>query len=143
MVPLSTVLQPENEVRHLVCKRKDLIPCTQKRPGPYSPVMVGYYERRFRDKIVYSASGPASTFVRANSGLSTTSNLYLTSPGVVRKLSIREMLRAMGYGDHYVIPMPYGISARLIGSSLVPTVLHEVFKMTVQVISKGKVSKCA
>ena len=137
MVPLSTVLQPEEEVRHLVCKRTDLIPCTQKRPGPYSPVLVGYYERQYRDKMVYSAAGPAATFVRSNSGLSGTSNLYLTAPGVIRKLSITEMRRAMGYGDHYVIPMPYGIAARLIGSSLVPTVLREVFRMTLKVISKG------
>ena len=43
----------------------------------------------------------------------------------------------MGYGDHYVIPMPYGIAARLIGSSLVPTVLREVYRMTLKVISKG------
>lgn len=141
MVPLKSVLQPEDEVRHLVCRRNDLIPYTQKRPGPYSPVLVGYYERRYRDKMVYSATGPAATFVRANSGLSTTSNLYLTSPGVVRKLSITEMRRAMGYGDHFVIPMPYGISARLIGSSLVPTVLREVFRMTIRVISKGRASK--
>ena len=137
MVPLSAVLQPEEEVRHLVCKRNDLIPCTQKRPGPYSPVLVGFYERRFRDKMVYSAAGPATTFVRANSGLSGTSNLYLTAPGIIRKLSISEMLKAMGYGDHYVIPMPYGIAARLIGSSLVPTVLREVYRMTLKVISKG------
>lgn len=137
MVPLSTVLQPEEEVRHLICRRKDLIPCTRKRPGPYSPVLVGYYERRYCDKMVYSATGPAATFVRSNSGLSTTSNLYLTAPGVIRKLSITEMRRAMGYGDHYVIPMPYGIAARLLGSSLVPTVLREVFRMTLKVISKG------
>ena len=137
MVPLSTVLQPEDEVRHLACKLKGLIPCTQKRPGPYSPVLVGYYERRYRDKMVYSMAGPATTYVRANSGLSTTSNLYLTVSGVIRKLSIREMLRSMGYGEHYVIPMPYGIAARLIGSSLVPTVLREVFRMTLRVISKG------
>ena len=141
MVPLKSVLQPEDEVQHLVCRRNDLIPYTQKRPGPYSPVLVGYYERRYRDKMVYSAAGPAATFVRANSGLSTTSNLYLTAPGVIRKLSITEMRRAMGYGDHYVIPMPYGISARLIGSSLVPTVLREVFRMTIRVISKGEASK--
>jgi hypothetical protein len=87
--------------------------------------------------MVYSATGPAATFVRSNSGLSTTSNLYLTAPGVIRKLSITEMRRAMGYGDHYVIPMPYGIAARLLGSSLVPTVLREVFRMTLKVISKG------
>ncbi len=136
MMPLSAVLQPEEEVRHLVCKRKDLIPCTQKRRGPYSPRLVGYFDKRFRENRVYDASGPTSTFVRANSGLSGTSNLYLTAPGVVRKLSIREMLRAMGYGDHYVIPMPYDVSARLIGSSLVPTVLREMFRMTLKVISK-------
>ena len=141
MVPLSTVLQPEDEVRHLVCKRKDMIPCTQKRPGRYSPVMVGFFERKYRDKIVYSVAGPAATYVRANSGLSTTSNLYLTAPGVIRKLSIREMLRSMGYGDHFVIPMPYGIAARLIGSSLVPTVLREVFRMAICVVSKGEASK--
>ena len=143
MVPLSTVLQPEDEVRHLVCKRKDMIPCTQKRPGPYSPRLVGYYGIKFRDKMVYNCNGPSSTFVRANSGLSSTSNLYMTGSGIVRKLSIREMLRAMSYGDHFVIPMPFGIAARLIGSSLVPAVLHEVFKMAIKVISKGKATKCA
>ena len=102
-----------------------------------------YFGVKFRDKMVYDTTGPASTFVRANSGLSSTSNLYMTSPGVVRKLSIREMLRAMSYGDHFVIPMPFGIAARLIGSSLVPAVLHEVFKMTIKVISKGEATKCA
>ena len=137
MVPLSTVLLPEDEVRHLVCKRTDMIPCTQKRPGPYSPRLVGYFGKKFRDKMVYSDLGPASTFVRANSGLSGTSNLYMTSSGVTRKLAIREMLRAMSYGDHFVIPMPFNVAARLIGSSLVPAVLHEVFKMTVKVIAKG------
>ena len=67
----------------------------------------------------------------------------MTGSGIVRKLSIREMLRAMSYGDHFVIPMPFGIAARLIGSSLVPAVLHEVFKMTLKVISKGGTAKCA
>ena len=140
MVPLSSVLLPEDEVRHLIFKRRDYVPVEQPKRGVYSPRKIGFFDKDYRDRYVYSAAGPAATYCRSNSGLASSSGLYMTDAGVIRKLHPREMLRSMGYSDSFVLPMPYGIAARLIGNSLCPPVLADVFKMVKRVISKGRVS---
>jgi hypothetical protein len=77
-------------------------------------------------KMVYSATGPAATIVRSNTGLSSPRTLL-----TLRVLSGNfhtESLGAMGTG-HYVIPMPYGIAARLL-AQVCSDRFGEGFRMT-------------
>lgn len=143
MVPLSSVLLPEDEVRHLIFKRRDYVPVDQPKRGVYSPHKIGYFDKDYRDRALYATNAPAATYCRSNSGLASSSGLYKTEEGIIRKLHPREMLRSMGYSDSFVLPMPYGIAAGLIGNSLCPPVLAEVFKMVKRVVSNRRASKCA
>lgn len=141
MVPLRSVLLPPEEVRDLTFKRTDYIPHrpTRTRRTPYSPQKLGYFDRDWRDRFVYGVDAPAPTFCHYNSGPGGSSGLYDVD-GVVRKASPREMLRAMGFPEDFIIPMPYAVAAGMVGNSITPPVLTEVFRALLRLISGGVVS---
>ena len=141
MVPLRAVLLPPDQVRHLSFHRKDFTPQirTSPRRDDYQLEKLGYFDRHYRDRFVYGVNAPAATFCRHNSGLGGSSSLYMVN-GVIRKLAPREMLRAMGFPEDFIIPASYAIATGLIGNSLCPPVLTEVYRMVLRVISKGEVS---
>lgn len=135
MVPVSTVLLPPDEVRDLTFRRQDYTPFVSKRPrDKYGLHKVGFFDRNYRDRFLYGVDGPAPTFCRSNSGLTGSAGLYLVD-GVVRKLHPVEQLRAMGFRDDFVIPMPYATASSLIGDSICPPVLTEVYRMVIRVVS--------
>lgn len=87
------------------------------RIGPWESAKQGYR--------VYSPVGHAVTFLAKGGGPGAQTGLYWIN-GRVRKLAAREMARAMGFPDSFIIPpsLTYGQARRLFGNSVVVPVVR-------------------
>lgn len=84
---------------------------------------------------VYSPNGHAVTFLHRGGGVGAQTGIYLIN-GRVRKLSVLEMARTMGFPPSFVIPasLTYEQGRRLFGNSVVPPVIHSIAERILETI---------
>lgn len=85
---------------------------------------------------VYSPWGHAVTFLRQGGGVGGQTGLYLVG-GRVRRLAPREMARAMGFPDSFIIPAPVscGQARRQFGNSVVVPLVRLIAERIVDTLT--------
>ena len=120
---IRQVLLPEERVKDLYVSDSQFVEAIRKRPrDPYSPMMVGYMLKMFRERMVWGIDAPAPTFMAGIGGPGGPSGLYRMDDGKFRTLHPVEMLRAMGFPEGYHMPFRSYRGGKLVGNALCPPV---------------------
>lgn len=106
-------------------------------------VQVGQIEEGKQGYRIYSPWGHAVTFLARGGGIGAQTGLYLVN-GRVRKLHPREMARAMGFPDSFVIPssLTPDQGRKLFGNSVAVHVVRRIFDRIAETIAEALVKPC-
>ena len=137
---IRSVLLNEDWVKDLYVDDSQFVETVRKRPrDPYSPLMVGYMKKSYRERMVWSLDAPAPTFMAMIGGPGGPSSLYRMDDGRIRTLHTFEMLAAMGFNNDYRMPFRGVRGGRLIGNSLCKSVASSVIAMALKAMTAEEV----
>ena len=138
---IRSVLLNDDRVKDLYVDSSQFVEAARKRPrDPYSPLMVGYMKKSYRERMVWSLDAPAPTFMAMIGGPGGPSSLYRMDDGNIRHLHPYEMLAAMGFPKIYRLPFRGYRGGRLVGNALCPPVASSVIAMALKAMTGAKVT---
>lgn len=122
---LRDVLDKEAE-EHLIIRRKDLYIERVDEPEPKtSPIRIGKVNKGRQGERIYHPNGHSITLSADGGGIGAKTGLYLID-GNVRKLSITEGKRVMGFSDtHLVSNSRYGY--KQLGNAVIPRMVSLIY----------------
>lgn len=105
-------------------------------PAP-RPIRIGQISKGAQGARIYSPLGTAITFNGSGGGWGGATGLYLID-GQVRKLSVREAARIMGYPPNFIICGSKTQAYRQIGNSVVVPVIEHIAIQILRAVDKQK-----
>lgn len=89
------------------------------------PIRIGYVNKAGQGERIYSVNGHAITLSANGGGVGARTGLYLADEGV-RRLSITECKRLMGFPDDFVVTQ--GLQGyKQLGNAVIPSMIEEVY----------------
>lgn len=123
---LDSILDPDPDPS-LIIKRPDIhIEKKNVDNRELKPIRIGYVNKGGQGERIYSDKGHAITLSAYGGGVGARTGLYLID-GKVRKLSIDECKRLMGFPDSHIVGS--GIQGyQELGNAVIPTMIQKVFR---------------
>lgn len=122
--------EPEIEI-----KRNDIIIKNKKRTPQLKPIQIGIINKGGQGERIYSTEGHAITFSATGGGVAAKTGAYYID-GKVRRLSVYECLKIMGFPENFVMPVSNSQAYKQIGNSVVVTVVEEIMKEIIKNVEK-------
>ena len=123
---LRDMLESNTDER-LIIKRDDFVFRTANEPKPkLAPIRIGEFNKGGQSSRIYHPNGHATNLNANGGGIGAKTGLYLID-GNVRKLSVSECRRLMGFKEgHYVDSGGHGY--RQLGNAVIPGMIEKVFQ---------------
>lgn len=122
---LRDVLDEDTE-KHLIIQRDDIFIEKADEPEPKNaPIRIGRVNKGRQGERIYHPNGHSITLSADGGGIGAKTGLYLID-GCVRKLSLSEGKRVMGFSDdHYISDSRYGY--KQLGNAIIPKMVSFIY----------------
>lgn len=134
-VQLLDILEKNGHTANYAIDRKDIkffdyVPRLQKDlfgNYPMKPIQIGIINKGGQGERIYSIEGHAITLSSQGGGAASKTGAYKVN-GIIRKLTPRECLAAMGFPQSFRLPVSDGQAYTLVGNSVVVPVIEAIYK---------------
>ncbi|MDQ2085145.1 DNA (cytosine-5-)-methyltransferase [Herbivorax sp. ANBcel31] len=137
-VALEDILVSNNEASNYIINREDImLKNIEVAERANRPIRVGIINKGGQGDRIYSPKGHAITLSAYGGGSGAKTGAYLVD-GVIRKLSPKECLAALGFPEGYILPVSDSQAWKQCGNSVAVPVLIKIME---QVVSNASVMK--
>lgn len=134
-IQLTDILEKNGHTTNYIIERKDIkffdyIPRLQKDifgNYPMKPIQIGIINKGGQGERIYSVKGHAITLSSQGGGAASKTGAYEVN-GIIRKLTPKECLAAMGFPKRFRLPVTDGQAYTLVGNSVVVPVIEAIYK---------------
>lgn len=139
-VVIKDILIEDKETKKLfIDKNKHNLTLNQEKKddknNPFKPLRVGYTNTARQGERIYSINHVGVTLLSQGGGLFAKTGGYLIN-NEIRRLSVRECARMMGFGDEFKIPTNKGIGYKQFGNAVVVNVISKIGLEIAKVLKK-------